>query len=197
MTADDRERLEQFSPAGTGATLLKSGPRPADGPTAPWIVSAHAPLARPDPLSTPRGPDPLGAPVSAAPSGGRRSQHHTTRAPDASCGRDAIARRDLLTSAKPAASRRGRRGRTTMSNLILRSLDTITLEEARTYIDAARGDELDAALLLATDRNVLAGSSDMPDDTEVHHALFLLRRARGLQAPSFDELRVELRQRAA
>ena len=31
----------------------------------------------------------------------------------------------------------------------------------------------------------------------VHHALFLLRRAQGLPAPSFDALRVQLRQRAA
>jgi hypothetical protein len=32
---------------------------------------------------------------------------------------------------------------------------------------------------------------------EIHHALFLLRRARGLDAPSFDLMRVQLRRRHA
>jgi hypothetical protein len=36
-----------------------------------------------------------------------------------------------------------------------------------------------------------------PDDAEVHHAMFLLRRARGLDAPSFDSMRVQLRRRVA
>ena len=41
------------------------------------------------------------------------------------------------------------------------------------------------------------GSDQEPDDAEVHHALFLLRRARGLDAPSFDLMRVQLRRRLA
>ncbi len=74
------------------------------------------------------------------------------------------------------------------------SLGQLSSEEARTYIEAADGDELSAAILLATDRNELDGSyGAAPDDAEVHHALFLLRRARGLTAPSFDDMRVELR----
>ena len=36
-----------------------------------------------------------------------------------------------------------------------------------------------------------------PDDAEVHHAYFLLCRARGMLPPSFDEMRVELRRRVA
>jgi hypothetical protein len=82
-------------------------------------------------------------------------------------------------------------------NPIVRSLGTVTLEEALAYLDAAGGDELSAAFALATDRNWLDGSSKTPDDAEVHHSLFLLCRARGLMAPSFDEMRVELRRRLA
>jgi len=84
-----------------------------------------------------------------------------------------------------------------MRNAIVASLDKVTLEEALSYIDAANGDELGAARTLAKDRNVLDGSMKDPDETEVHHALFLLRRARGLDAPSFDLMRVQLRRRAA
>jgi hypothetical protein len=82
----------------------------------------------------------------------------------------------------------------------IRSLDALTHDEARAYIEYASGDELEAAFLLATDRNRLDGApSDgiEPDDAEVHHALFLLCRARGSTAPSFDEMRVELRRRVA
>ncbi len=77
------------------------------------------------------------------------------------------------------------------------SLDTVSLEEALAYLDAANGDELGAAFTLATDRNRLDGSNKAPDETEVHHALFLLRKARGLDAPSFDLMRVQLRRRVA
>jgi hypothetical protein len=84
-----------------------------------------------------------------------------------------------------------------MQSPCIRSLETITLEEALSYIDAALGDELGAARKVAEDRNKLAGSREAPDETEVHHALFLLRRARGLGAPSFDLMRVQLRRRAA
>jgi hypothetical protein len=84
-----------------------------------------------------------------------------------------------------------------MRNPCIRSLDTVTLEEALSYLDAANGDELGAAFTLARDRNNLDGSVSVPDETEVHHALFLLRRARGLNAPSFDLMRVQLRRRAA
>jgi hypothetical protein len=77
--------------------------------------------------------------------------------------------------------------------LSIASLETVSLDEALSYLDAAEGDELFAAYSLASDRNVLAGSNAEPDETEVHHALFLLRRARGLSAPSFDLMRVQLR----
>ena len=79
----------------------------------------------------------------------------------------------------------------------IKSLDSVSLDEALAYLDASNGDELGAAFSLATDRNALGGSSEAPDDAEVHHALFLLRRARGLQAPSFDLMRVQLKRRAA
>jgi hypothetical protein len=79
----------------------------------------------------------------------------------------------------------------------IKSLDTITLDEAIAYLDQAAGDELSAAHALAWDRNRLDGSVAAPDDAEVHHALFLLCRARGKHAPSFDEMRVELRRRVA
>jgi hypothetical protein len=79
----------------------------------------------------------------------------------------------------------------------IRSLENVTLEEALSYLDAAQGDELGAAFTLARDRNKLDGSLEPPDETEVHHALFMLRRARGLDAPSFDLMRVQLRRRAA
>lgn len=76
---------------------------------------------------------------------------------------------------------------------IITSLEPLTLEEALAYLDSAEGDELSAACSLASDRNLLDGARDAPDDAEVHHALFLLRRARGLDAPSFDLMRVQLR----
>ncbi len=79
----------------------------------------------------------------------------------------------------------------------IRSLETVSLEEAVAYLQYANGDELDAAYALAVDRNRLDGSPLSPDDAEVHHAYFLLCRARGLLPPSFDEMRVELRRRVA
>ena len=82
-------------------------------------------------------------------------------------------------------------------NAIIASLEKLSLEEALAYLDSADGDELAAATALARDRNLLDGSINEPDDAEVHHALFLLRRARGLTAPSFDLMRVQLRARVA
>jgi hypothetical protein len=79
----------------------------------------------------------------------------------------------------------------------IRSLETVSLAEATAYLNHAGGDELDAASALAWDRNRLDGSNAAPDEAEVHHALFLLRRARGERPPSFDEMRVELRRRVA
>ena len=84
-----------------------------------------------------------------------------------------------------------------MSKLAIRTLATVTVEESCAYLDAASGDELDAAFSLAQDRNRMGGSSSTPDDAEVHHALYLLRRAYGLAAPSFDLMRVQLRVRLA
>jgi hypothetical protein len=81
--------------------------------------------------------------------------------------------------------------------LLVSCLQTLTLEEAHSYLRASHDDELEAGQALARDRNVLDGSPLEPDDTEVHHALFLLRRARGLAAPSFDLMRFQLRRRAA
>ncbi len=82
--------------------------------------------------------------------------------------------------------------------LNIASLENVSLEEALTYLDAANGDEILAAFELARHRNALEGSyQGGPDDAEVHHALFLLRRARGLSAPSFDLMRVQLRSRVA
>ena len=82
-----------------------------------------------------------------------------------------------------------------MKTPAISSLENVSLDEARAYIDAAKGDELEAAVTLAIDRNELDGGDTTPDETEVHHAFFLLRRARGLEAPSFDSMRVQLRKR--
>jgi hypothetical protein len=79
----------------------------------------------------------------------------------------------------------------------IRSLQTVSLEEARAYMDFAGSDELSAAHALAWDRNRLDGSIAAPDDAEIHHALFLLCRALGRHPTSFDEMRVELRKRQA
>ncbi|MFO0667169.1 MAG: hypothetical protein U0174_24665 [Polyangiaceae bacterium] len=77
------------------------------------------------------------------------------------------------------------------------SIHGLSLNEALSYLERAHGDEIQAAYALAVDRNALDGSVSDPDDAEVHHSLFLLRRARGLAAPSFDQLRLQLRSRAA
>jgi hypothetical protein len=79
----------------------------------------------------------------------------------------------------------------------IQSLESLSLDEAIAYLDHAGGDELSAAYALALDRARLDGSHAAPDDAEVHHALFLSCRARGKLAPSFDEMRVELRRRVA
>ena len=80
---------------------------------------------------------------------------------------------------------------------MISSLSTVSLAEANAYLKHAGGDEIAAAYELARHRNVLDGAKNPPDDTEVHHALFLLRKAFGRSAPSFDEMRVELRRRVA
>jgi hypothetical protein len=79
----------------------------------------------------------------------------------------------------------------------IKSLENVSLEEAVAYLEHAGGDELNAAHELALDRARLDGSHAAPDDAEVHHALFLLCRARGKTPPSFDGMRVELRRRIA
>ena len=80
---------------------------------------------------------------------------------------------------------------------IITSLESLSLDESLSYLDSANGDELAAAFALARDRNLLDGAIKEPDDAEIHHALFLLRRARGLNAPSFDLMRVQIRRRVA
>jgi hypothetical protein len=79
----------------------------------------------------------------------------------------------------------------------IRSLETVSLDEALAYLEHAGGDELNAAYELALDRNRLDGSVAAPDEAEVHHALFLMFRACGKLPPSFDEMRVKLRRRVA
>jgi hypothetical protein len=69
----------------------------------------------------------------------------------------------------------------------------LTLSDANRYVRNAGGDELHAAIDLATEYIRQNGSFAGPDEIEIHHALFLLRRTRGLEAPSFDAMRVELR----
>jgi hypothetical protein len=80
---------------------------------------------------------------------------------------------------------------------VLKGLDGLTLDEAEAYLKASNGDEIDAARALARDRNTLDGSALAPDTTEIHHALYLLREARGMEAPSYDVLRLELKRRIA
>ena len=99
----------------------------------------------------------------------------------------------LLYTSCGARSQRGE----WMSTPAIKSLEHVSLEEALAYLDSSEGDELSAAFALATHRNELGGSSEAPDDAEVHHALFLLRKARGLDAPSFDLMRVQLKRRVA
>jgi hypothetical protein len=79
----------------------------------------------------------------------------------------------------------------------IKSLDTVSVEEANAYLEHSAGDELNAAYAIALERARLDGSRSLPDDAEVHQALFLLCRALGKRAPSFDEMRVELRRRLA
>jgi len=99
----------------------------------------------------------------------------------------------LLAGSCASSSQRGDWMRTPA----IKSLESVSLDEALAYLDASDGDELGAAFSLATHRNELGGSAEAPDDAEVHHALFLLRRARGLEAPSFDLMRVQLKRRVA
>lgn len=84
------------------------------------------------------------------------------------------------------------------SSPIITTLENISLEQALAYLDIADGDELTAAFELAKDRNQIDDEeAPEPDEEEVHHALFLLRRARGLDAPSFDLMRAQLRRLVA
>jgi hypothetical protein len=77
------------------------------------------------------------------------------------------------------------------------SLAPPSLSQALAYVDQAGGDEIAAAFALAIDRNILDDSLEMPDSADVHHALFMLRKARGLASPSFDLLCWQLKRRAA
>jgi len=92
---------------------------------------------------------------------------------------------------------RGNEGASMKRKPSIKSLENVSLDEAVAYLDHSSGDELNAAYALAVDRARLDGSHSAPDDAEVHHALFLLCRARGKHPPSFDEMRVELRRRIA
>jgi hypothetical protein len=84
-----------------------------------------------------------------------------------------------------------------MNEPCIQGLAQVTALEARAYLAGARDNELQAAIRLAHDRLAFAGSTDAPDEVEIHQALFLLRRARGLSAPSFDAMRVHLRKTLA
>jgi hypothetical protein len=96
-----------------------------------------------------------------------------------------------------APQARGNEGASMKRKPSIKSLENVSLDEAVAYLDHSSGDELNAAYALAVDRARLDGSHSAPDDAEVHHALFLLCRARGKHPPSFDEMRVELRRRIA
>ncbi len=79
----------------------------------------------------------------------------------------------------------------------LSSIETVTREEAQVYLAKARGDELEAAMALAIDRNLFDGSNEEPDEADIHQALYLLKRAFGEETPSYDSMRVELKKRHA
>ena len=145
---------------------------------------------------------PAAHPSSTANIGVRAIPHtaHANRASIASATEDGDApshRRGRVPRRCPieSAERVGQRGK--RMTPIIASLESVSLEEALAYLESAEGDELVAAYSLAKDRNVLEGNKAEPDDAEVHHALFLLRRARGLAAPSFDLMRVQLRRLVA
>lgn len=126
---------------------------------------------------------------------------HANRASNASRAGAADARKAIVGDGCPggcpmeSAERVGQRG--SRMTPIIASIESVSLEEALAYLESAEGDELVAAYSLAKDRNLLEGNVSEPDDAEVHHALFLLRRARGLNAPSFDLMRVQLRRLVA
>lgn len=105
--------------------------------------------------------------------------------------------RARLTESGSGPRTSGNEGASMKRKPIIKSLENISLDEAVAYLDHSNGDELNAAYALAVDRARLDGSHGAPDDAEVHHALFLLCRARGKHPPSFDEMRVELRRRIA
>jgi len=102
-----------------------------------------------------------------------------------------------VTGGVPPLASGGQRSGCMKKKPSIESLETVSAAEVEAYLDAAGGDELTAAYALACDRNRLDGSHAAPDDAEVHHALFLLCRVRGKHPPSFDEMRFELRRRAA
>ncbi len=120
----------------------------------------------------------------------REATESRTAAPKANVG--AGTRRSLQTPSEESA-----KGVRRMSMIAIHTLESVSIAEAEAYLDLAKGDEIAAAYQLAVDRNELDGSSEPPDETEVHHALFLLRRAQGLVAPSYDDTRFQLRQRQA
>jgi hypothetical protein len=72
----------------------------------------------------------------------------------------------------------------------------LTATEAQKYVVTAKGDELEAALILAYDRAAEA-SDEAPTGVEIHHALYMIifaLRPREL-APSWEDTRVEMRKR--
>jgi hypothetical protein len=72
----------------------------------------------------------------------------------------------------------------------------LTATEAQGYVDTAKGDELEAALILAYDRAAEA-RDESPTGVEIHHALYMLLFAlRPTElAPSWEDTRIELRRR--
>jgi hypothetical protein len=111
--------------------------------------------------------------------------------------RRAVSRSHTATDGAPSQASGGQRSGCMKKKPSIESLETVSIEEAAAYLEASGGDELSAARVLACDRNRMDGSNAAPDDAEVHHAFFLLCRARGKHPPSFDDMRFELRRRAA
>lgn len=68
----------------------------------------------------------------------------------------------------------------------------MTKAEALAALAENHHDELQAAQSVAIERAFAEGDHE-PDEYEVHNALVCIRRALGQPSPSFDEMKVRLR----